>query len=438
MSCRHPTHPSSGRQMIIISNGFSKFHLAVAAEEAHRRGLLARLITGAYPTPTVERALTTIGLAQHPKIARLLRRDQDIPRSAITPLFLAEFFYQPAMALRAWKATRAISHWLDAFSFRLYGWLAVGVIRRIREAQIYHYRAGFGHRSARLARKKGMVLLCDHSIVHPALQEYLVAHDGRFPRRKSMAASRILREIQADIEQADHVLVNSDFVRQTFLHEGWNPSRIHVIYWGVDNQFLDALPRRDYTAQRLCSGPLRLMFSGAFCRRKGAEILISALEKLSDLDWRLDLAGSVDDDIREHHRDFFSNPRVAELGTRSRAELARAMSTAEIFLFPSLAEGSARVVFEALAAGCYVVTTPNSGSIVEDGVHGAVVPPGDSDALADAVRRARASRHDLSRIGEANAHMMRSRYRQSDYGDALAQLYRCLAPLIETATSLSK
>src|SRR5260221_5748168 len=133
--------------MVIISNGFSKFPLAGAAEEAYPRGLLLRLVTGAYPTPMVERGFAAIGLARHPKIARLLRRDQDIPPSAITSLFLAEFFFQPTMLLRTWKATRAISHWLDAFSLRLYAWLAVGVIRRIERAKIYHYRAGFGHRS---------------------------------------------------------------------------------------------------------------------------------------------------------------------------------------------------------------------------------------------------------------------------------------------------
>ena len=47
------------------------------------------------------------------------------------------------------------------------------------------------------------------------------------------------------------------------------------------------------------------------------------------------------------------------------------MSRAEVFVFPSLAEGSARVVAMAMAAGCYVITTPNSGSVVRDGAMGA-------------------------------------------------------------------
>ena len=48
---------------------------------------------------------------------------------------------------------------------------------------------------------------------------------------------------------------------------------------------------------------------------------------------------------------------------------------------PASVEGSARVVFEALAAGCYVITTPNAGSIVKDEVHGALVEPGSADGL---------------------------------------------------------
>src|SRR5207253_238786 len=97
------------------------------------------------------------------------------------------------------------------------------------------------------------------------------------------------------------------------------------------------------------------------------------------------------------------------------------------FVFPSLAEGSARVVFEALACGCYVVTTPNAGSIVEDGLHGALVAADAPGPLRDAVAAAAADRERIAAIGDANAGLIASRYRQADYGDALAALYARLA-----------
>jgi len=111
------------------------------------------------------------------------------------------------------------------------------------------------------------------------------------------------------------------------------------------------------------------------------------------------------------------------VGRVDRRELAARLSAADVFLFPSLAEGSARVVFEALAAGCYVVTTPNSGSIVEDGVHGALVKPDDPMTTALALRYAAAHRDQIRQIGIDNAEIVRARYRQADFGDALMAIY---------------
>lgn len=112
------------------------------------------------------------------------------------------------------------------------------------------------------------------------------------------------------------------------------------------------------------------------------------------------------------------------LGTVSRAELARHMRAAPVFIFPTFAEGSARVVSEALACGCYVITTRNAGSIVEDGVHGAIVPAGDVEPLREAIERADADRERLAEIGDRNAELAMTRMRQADYGNALAALYR--------------
>lgn len=60
---------------------------------------------------------------------------------------------------------------------------------------------------------------------------------------------------------------------------------------------------------------------------------------------------------------------------------------ADLFVFPSLAEGSASVVFEALAAGVPVITTRAAGSVVEDGREGLIVPERDPEALAAAIHQ---------------------------------------------------
>jgi len=56
---------------------------------------------------------------------------------------------------------------------------------------------------------------------------------------------------------------------------------------------------------------------------------------------------------------------------------------ADVFLLPTLCEGSATVCYEALAAGLPVITTPNAGSVVRDGLDGFVVPIRDPEAIAE-------------------------------------------------------
>jgi len=241
-------------------------------------------------------------------------------------------------------------------------------------------------------------------------------------REETVNVSPFWEHVLRDIERADSVLVNSRFVEDTFRQVGQDRAPIHVIYLGVDDSFLAQVPRRESASEEL-----RILFAGYFEKRKGAEIVMDAFERIDKKQWRLEIAGTVSPEVADRARSFFSNPRVKYLGLLSRKDLALAMARAEVFVFPSFAEGSARVVFEALACGCYVITTPNSGSIVEDGVHGAIVPPGDSNSLAEAIEYAYQHRGRVADIGRSNALCVRAKYRQSNYGDELAILYKGLA-----------
>jgi glycosyltransferase involved in cell wall biosynthesis len=400
--------------MVIISNGFSKFFLAVAAAEAERRQLLSYFLTGAYPKPLARKILALPYLRTNAKAQRLSARREQISDELVHALFAAEALYALGL-LRRNDAT-------VVKSFRLYGWLATHHVERAaaKGARIYHYRAGFGGKSLEVARKLGMLLLCDHSIAHPAVVDALIENLGKMPPEKeAMTISPFWRYILHDIEQADAVLVNSCFVKDTFRHAGHGHSPIHVIYLGVDDSFMAQIPQR-----KNVSAEFRMLFAGSFDKRKGAETLMDALGRLENLPWQLEIAGPLDTNVMHRHRDFFSNPRVKCIGRLSRGELAQAMSRADVFVFPSLAEGSARVIFEALACGCYVITTPNSGSIVESGVHGSVVPPGDSRSLADAIQYAYHRRDTIAEIGRNNAQVVRDEFTQRDYGSQLSALYK--------------
>ncbi len=127
--------------------------------------------------------------------------------------------------------------------------------------------------------------------------------------------------------------------------------------------------------------------------------------------------------FKSKYSEFFADERVHYGGNLSRDELAEKLTEVGLFIFPTFAEGSARVLFEALACGCYVITTPNCGSIAEDQIHGAVVPAGDVEATSAAIREAIQNPEKVKEIGKKNKELVASAYLQSSYGDNLAELY---------------
>ncbi len=403
------------RPDVIVANGFDRFLLLISAAEAERRGRLDRCIAGFYPTAHITKRLSMLGLLKQPRIARLLDRRVALPDERLTTTPLLETMGHLGGRIIGDQAIQAAR-----LAFARKAKAAV----LASPAKLYHYRTGYGHCSAAAARARGMATLADHSIAHPAVLAHLVDNQGRLPPKGEQGRIEPLwAAILDDLRHADRVMVNSDFVKETFVHQGWDPDRIEVLYQGLDDPFFDLLPSRDAVRPTAPDAPLRLIFAGAFEQRKGADHLASALSAAGDLPWTLELVGPIDEGMAERHKAFLADPRVTVAGRVDRQELATRLSGADIFLFPSLAEGSARVVFEALAAGCYVITTPNSGSIVEDGVHGALVKPDDPAMTIAALKRANDDRARMEKIGLDNADVVRSAYRQADFGDALMAVY---------------
>ncbi|MCY3793720.1 MAG: glycosyltransferase family 4 protein [Gammaproteobacteria bacterium] len=412
---------------VVVSNGFGQFHLRIAAAEAQARSALAGFITGGYPNAALARMADTLGLSRAPAVARLRERAADLSPELVHPLWTGEALYQIANRLRAIRALPlAAADSLHLAARRLYAAAAARIVDRLAGAGslgIYHYRAGFGGRSAANARRRGWACLCDHSIAHPAVLQHLVTHCGQLPPAgQSGSMNANWRAILADIAQADAVVVNSEFVRETFLHQGWDGRAVHVVPWGINDEFLSLIPPRTAPEDRL-----RLLFAGSFGARKGAFALADALARLHGIDWHLDLCGPVDAAASATLRRLCASGRAVHHGVLGRRELAQRMASADVLVLPSLAEGSARVVDEALAAGCYIITTANAGSVVADGRHGRLVQPGHAPELAAAIREAALDRPRIARIGAHNAALVRERYSQARYGERLLDLYQHLS-----------
>lgn len=408
------------RPRILISNGFSRFHLANLAAGLRERDWDVELLTGAYPSGPAGDGLLRLAGHRSEKGGRFLDRRVKIEPDRVHADFVSELVQKTGLFLGSKGAVR-IGTACEVAAFRLASLRAARTVRKAHHVDAYHFRSGFALGSLDAARRRGIPTICDHSITHPAVLEPLVQNGGRLPGGWSPTQPRgIWRLVQRDIESADWILVNSDFVRETFEWAGFDMARVKVIYLGVEMEFMDAIPQRSADTGE---GPLRLLFAGEIGQRKGADVLFRALSTLNEVDWTLDLAGPITPAIAAGWSAFLSDPRVTAHGTVRIRKLAALMSHAEVFAFPSLAEGSARVVAMAMAAGCYVITTPNSGSVVQQGIHGDLVRPGDHLALAAALRNSAEQRTALPLIGRMNAELIRREYLIQHYVDRVISFY---------------
>lgn len=362
-------------RQVILSNGYGQFPIARLAENLHQRGALAALLTGAYPKSGLQRLLKLSSGSDG--LRRLMERGVDIPDRLVRPYWRGELPHQMGQVLghrgRASQAERLVAKSMDGYA----AWAARSLASfRGDQADVYHFRAGMGGSSLDKATSLGMKVLCDHSIVHPRTLAGLVNGNGGLTTNLNALWSRV----DADIQRADALIVNSEFVASTCRAAGIVEIPIFVAYTGVDPSLIRVM---DGVAPTERWNSVRGLFAGTLEKRKGIDTVVRAIRLVSQNTAEWTIIGSWELDSSDVAASLPDH--VVHKKPLPHSQLAVEMVSANLFVFPSRAEGSARVVAEALTAGCYVITTENAGSITRDGIDGRLIRPGDDRELARAV-----------------------------------------------------
>ncbi|MEO1224739.1 MAG: glycosyltransferase family 4 protein [Pseudomonadota bacterium] len=187
------------------------------------------------------------------------------------------------------------------------------------------------------------------------------------------------------LAQVRHVIVTSEATAASLAEYGVSSDRVDVVTPGTD-----PAPLQDSQDD----GPIRLLCVATLTPRKGHAVLMSALAQLTDLDWVLDCYGSLDRDpscaadVRRQIERLGLADRVHLHGERDPGDLSKAYAAAGAMVLPSYHEGYGMALAEALARGLPIVST-TAGAIPDTVPSGAglLVPPGDSDSLAGALRK---------------------------------------------------
>lgn len=286
---------------------------------------------------------------------------------------------------------------------------------------VIHVRSGSGLGGAiEKAKANGIKVVVDHSIAHPffidkQLRDEYEKHGVLFDMGMD---NPYWVGILEDCKKADIVLVNSQFVKTTFVKNGFDPDKIKVQLLGVRKDFYSL--KQSY---ELKNGMLRILFTGGFGIRKGAEYILRALAKLDTESFSYeftcvgDSSGAVDliNSIGARH--------VTCVSFIPQEDLKLYLANSDIYLFPSLCEGCASSGMEAMAAGLPVIATEESGLPIENGENGILVESKNVEAITNALKKIALDKSLREKLGKSAAKYIAENFTWEQYAQNVVKIY---------------
>jgi glycosyltransferase involved in cell wall biosynthesis len=263
------------------------------------------------------------------------------------------------------------------------------------------------------AKRIDALCVLDAASVHHAAQP--VRADGT----DTAFWQRVNARKDEEIALANHIVVLSEYARETYVAAGVSPAKISIVPPGVWTA-----PQPRETTFRTAGSGIRFLFVGNVKFAKGIDLLLAAFSRLELQGKRLAIAGAAAEP------QFLPDPLpegVEYLGRLGREALSAAYAESDMLVMPSRADGFGFVVPEAMSAGLPVIVSSATGAkdLVQQGANGWIVPVGSEPALHDAMAAAAGQRHRLGEMGMRGKEAVRA-LTWDAYSERIRLLYRRL------------
>lgn len=371
--------PGRARPRVAMLQDGARLHYAVPIA-LRRAGVLARVFTDWYAAPwSFERAAA--------RALRLVRPDLAAKMGGryapeLDPRLVVR---NPRLTLRLLRDRGrfgAPGHYFEHVARRLSEWV---LSEDLGDANAFHGFVTNAHAILFEGMRRRGLLTTGDQIIAPACVERREAllQQERFPGWQDPAGTESLA-VTDELERAtwphlDHVTCASDYVRDCLVEVGVAPERISMLPYPLDAGRYRAPDRRGR------DGPVTAGFVGGVNLRKGAPYFKEVARRLAGPNLRFVMVGGVE--LTERAQQELRSASVELAGPVPRSEVQTWLDRFDLFLFPSTCEGSATAVMEAMASGLPVVTSPNAGSLVRDGVEGYVRKYDDVEGMCAAIER---------------------------------------------------
>jgi glycosyltransferase involved in cell wall biosynthesis len=348
----NPYLNSMANKQIIISC-IARFHHFHLARQMEKHGLRKAIYTG------------------YPKFK--LRDEQSIPPQKIKtfPYLQMTYLRRNYLGLHKWQ-------WLsELWAWQAHETLDKHVARQIKTPDVLIALSGSGLHSGTKIKQLGGTYICDRGSSHIAFQNEILQQEHQIwgIPYQPINPKKIEKELN-EYHTANYITVPSDFVKNSFIEKGVPPEKIIKIPYGA------RLDRFKPMAQPN-NQVFQVLWVGAVSLRKGFLYALQAFIKLEHPNKQFVVIGSIDNTMK-HLLKNFNLSQVKFLGNLPNNQLPLMYSQSHVFVLASIEEGLAMVQGEALACGCPVIATPNTGGadLFTHEVEGFIVPIRNADAMA--------------------------------------------------------
>ncbi|WP_158993195.1 glycosyltransferase family 4 protein [Mucilaginibacter sp. L196] len=213
-----------------------------------------------------------------------------------------------------------------------------------------------------------------------------------------------------ELELADLVIVPSHFVLES-LPEWAKSKKIVMAPFGtpaIDNE------KQQVDKGEQLSRQLRVLFVGSMSQRKGLGDLFTAVKMLNNPNIELVVMGEPQMPI-----DFYRNelPDFTHEQGRPNKEVLALMRTCDVFCLPSIVEGRALVMQEAMSQGLPLIITPNTGGedLIIEGETGFLVPIRSPQIIAEKLKWFLDNYNELTEMSK-KVKLQAAKYTWANYG----------------------
>ena len=237
--------------------------------------------------------------------------------------------------------------------------------------------------------------------------------------------TELIRRMEREYEICDRIVVPSNLARSSLAEFGL-ADKTSVVFPGVDEQFFfpAAAAGGTATAEELvprlfCCSPRSV---------QGGRLSAASVEKARLGQCRTAAGGEVRPEMKEL-LETHAGSGVRAAGFLTIEKLVELYRESDLFVFPSVNEGLAQVLLEAMAAGSPVVSTELSGArdCVTEGKEGFIVPARDVDRTAQAIQWCCDHRDETRAMGRAARARIEKQFTLDHYNQPMIALYRGLA-----------